>query len=43
VGGAPVSYGLDVVSTSPEEFEASFRAEVPLWIKMIKDTGVKLD
>jgi tripartite-type tricarboxylate transporter receptor subunit TctC len=37
------SYGLDVVSKTSEEFEASFRAEVPLWIKMIKDAGVKLD
>ncbi|MSQ54356.1 MAG: tripartite tricarboxylate transporter substrate binding protein [Betaproteobacteria bacterium] len=37
------SYGLDVVSTTPEEFEASFRVEVPLWVRMIKDAGVKLD
>jgi tripartite-type tricarboxylate transporter receptor subunit TctC len=37
------SFGLEVVSTTPEEFDASFRAEVPLWVKMIKDAGVKLD
>jgi len=32
-----------VVSKTPEEFEASFRAEIPLWIKVIKEAGVKLD
>jgi len=37
------TYGLDVVSTSPEEFDANFRKEVPRWVKMIKDAGVKLD
>ena len=36
-------YGLPVVSTTPEEFEASFRSETPLWIKAINDAGVKLD
>jgi tripartite-type tricarboxylate transporter receptor subunit TctC len=37
------SYGLDVIWSSPEEFEASFRAEVPKWTKMIRDVGVRLD
>ena len=37
------SYGMDVLSSAPEEFEAKFRAETPLWVKAIKDTGVRLD
>ena len=37
------SYGLDVVSTTTEEFESNFRAETPKWLKMITDAGVKLD
>ena len=37
------SYGLEIVSSTPEEFEASFRAETPLWVKAIHDAGVKLD
>jgi tripartite-type tricarboxylate transporter receptor subunit TctC len=37
------SYGMDVISSTPEEFEARFRAETPLWVKAIKDTGVRLD
>ncbi|MBM3354661.1 MAG: tripartite tricarboxylate transporter substrate binding protein [Betaproteobacteria bacterium] len=37
------TFGLEVVSQSPAEFEASFRAEVPKWVKMIRDAGVKLD
>jgi tripartite-type tricarboxylate transporter receptor subunit TctC len=36
-------YGMEIVSQSPEEFDASFRAEVPRWVKMINETGVKLD
>jgi tripartite-type tricarboxylate transporter receptor subunit TctC len=37
------SFGLEVVTQTPAEFEASFRAEVPKWVKMIRDAGVKLD
>jgi tripartite-type tricarboxylate transporter receptor subunit TctC len=37
------SFGLEVVSSTPEEFDASFRAEAPLWIKAINATGVRLD
>ena len=37
------SFGLEVFSSTPEEFDARFRAEAPLWIKAINDTGVKLD
>jgi len=37
------SYGMDFISSTPEQFEAKFRAETPLWINMVKDTGVKLD
>ena len=34
---------MEVVSSTPEEFEASIRAETPLWVKAINDVGVKLD
>jgi len=37
------AYGLEVISSTPEAFEASFRAEAPKWVKMIGDAGVKLD
>lgn len=37
------AYGMEVVSSTPEEFEASIRAETPLWVKAINDVGVKLD
>jgi len=36
-------YGVEVVSSTPEEFDSSFRTEVPKWVKMINDVGVKLD
>ena len=36
-------YGMEIVSLSPEEFDASVRAEVPLWVKMINEVGVNLD
>ena len=37
------TYGLEVISSTPEAFEASFRAEAPVWVKMIRDAGVRLD
>jgi tripartite-type tricarboxylate transporter receptor subunit TctC len=37
------SYGLEVISSTPEAFEGSFRAAAPQWVKMIRDAGVKLD
>ena len=37
------SYGLEVISSTPEEFDSRFRAETPLWVKAINATGVKMD
>jgi tripartite-type tricarboxylate transporter receptor subunit TctC len=37
------AYGLEVISSTPEAFEASFRAEAPKWVRMIEDAGVRLD
>lgn len=37
------SFGMELVSATPEAFEASVRAEVPLWVKAINEVGVKLD
>jgi len=37
------SFGLDVISSTPEEFESRFRAETPAWVKVINELGVKLD
>jgi tripartite-type tricarboxylate transporter receptor subunit TctC len=36
-------YGLEVTMSTPEEFEAAFRAQAPQWVAMIKAAGVKLD
>jgi len=37
------SFGLEVMSLTPEQFESHFRAETPAWVKMINELGVKLD
>ena len=37
------SYGLEIISSTPEEFDSRFRTETPLWVKAINDTGVKMD
>ena len=34
--------GNEPVASSPEEFEASLRAEIAMWAKLIKDIGLKL-
>jgi tripartite-type tricarboxylate transporter receptor subunit TctC len=34
---------FDVVATSPDEFKAWIRSEIPRWGKVIKDTGTKND
>jgi tripartite-type tricarboxylate transporter receptor subunit TctC len=37
------SFGMEVISSTPEQFESRFRAETPAWVKMINELGVKLD
>jgi tripartite-type tricarboxylate transporter receptor subunit TctC len=35
--------GIDVVGSSPAEFDRFFRAEVDKWAKVIKATGIQAD
>ncbi len=37
------SYGMEVVLSTPEEFDSRFRTETPIWVKAINATGVKMD
>jgi tripartite-type tricarboxylate transporter receptor subunit TctC len=37
------TYGLEVTASTPEEFEAGFRAEVRNWLTMVNDFGIRLD
>ena len=37
------SYGLEILVSTPEEFDSRFRTETPLWVKAINATGVKMD
>jgi tripartite-type tricarboxylate transporter receptor subunit TctC len=37
------SFGMEVISSTPEQFESLFRSETPAWVKMINELGVKLD
>jgi tripartite-type tricarboxylate transporter receptor subunit TctC len=38
-----ISFGFELISFTPEQFESLFRAETPVWVKMINELGVKLD
>ncbi len=33
--------GLDVIGSSPAEFAALIKTEIPQWAKVIKDAGIK--
>ena len=35
--------GLEVIGTSPSEFAAIIKSEIPKWAKVIKDAGIKAD
>ncbi len=35
--------GIFPVTTTPEEFDAFFRAEAERWAKVYKESGIKLD
>src|SRR6266571_3703408 len=35
--------GLEVIGTSPSEFAAIIKSEIPKWAKVIKDSGIKAD
>jgi tripartite-type tricarboxylate transporter receptor subunit TctC len=35
--------GLEVIGTSPDEFAAVIKSEIPRWAKVIKESGIKPD
>ena len=35
--------GLEIIGTSPSEFAAIIKSEIPKWAKVIKDAGIKAD
>jgi tripartite-type tricarboxylate transporter receptor subunit TctC len=35
--------GFDIVASSPDEFSATIRADLPKWVKIIKEAGIRLD
>jgi tripartite-type tricarboxylate transporter receptor subunit TctC len=35
--------GLEVIGTSPDEFAAVIKSEIPRWAKLIKELGIKPD
>ena len=38
-----VTQGIDLVSSSPEQFAQLIKAEVPRWARIVKDSGAKVD
>jgi tripartite-type tricarboxylate transporter receptor subunit TctC len=34
--------GLDLISSSPEEFATAIRVETPRWAKLIKEVGIRI-
>ena len=35
--------GIEIVGSTPAEFNRFFRAEKDLWAKVVRDTGAKVD
>jgi len=35
--------GIEAVGNSPDEFATTIKAEIPLWAKVIKESGIKLE
>jgi len=38
-----VAQGIDLASSTPAEFGALIKGELPKWRKVVKDTGAKAD
>jgi tripartite-type tricarboxylate transporter receptor subunit TctC len=38
-----VELGLEPIGNSPEEFAAIIKSEIPIWAKVIKESGIKPD
>lgn len=36
-------FGFEIIDSSPELFQAQYNKELPVWERMIKQTGIKLD
>ena len=37
------SLGLEGIGSSPDDFAAAIKSEIPKWAKVIKDAGIKVD
>jgi len=35
--------GMEVIGSSPDEFAAAIKSEIPTWARLIKESGIKLD
>jgi tripartite-type tricarboxylate transporter receptor subunit TctC len=35
--------GMEVIANSPDEFAAAIKSEIPMWAKVIKESGIKAD
>jgi tripartite-type tricarboxylate transporter receptor subunit TctC len=35
--------GLETIGNSPDEFAAAIKADIPRWVKLIKESGMKAD
>jgi tripartite-type tricarboxylate transporter receptor subunit TctC len=35
--------GMDVIASSPAEFSAALKAEIPQWAKLIQEAGIKAE
>ena len=38
-----VAQGVDLAASTPEQFAALIKAEVPRWRKIVQDSGAKVD
>jgi tripartite-type tricarboxylate transporter receptor subunit TctC len=37
------SLGMEVIGSSPDEFAAVIKSEIPMWAEVIKESGIKPD
>ena len=38
-----VAMGFEIEDSSPEKFQAAYRKEMPVWEKLVKQTGAKVE
>ena len=39
----PHTMGFEIEDSSPEKFQAAYRKEMPVWERLVKQTGARLD